>query len=491
MKIKSIFLPAIFIFLFCINNISSQVDSTFIKSVRINNNIVAKKFWNNLVIAKKDIISFDFDTHKSSSNEVEVFHRISLNGAPINLDDIMSKTVSFPLLDSGNYVLKIQGYTNTSNETKPAYIKFSVDTNPAKIESAEAISEITIDKTLFYVVLGFIIILLALNGIWLIKRFSTKVESEPEYQRLNKKTLLKEIKSKSENLKDLHYSNNQMKESIRNLREQNNNLRVQVKELKQHTENLEKANSELLEQKARLEKSKLLNEELHIKKEKLFATAIHDIKNPAAAIKGYVELLDSFDLNAVEQQEIIQYLVDTSSRIVQLAQKMSVAIAQNESNLDPHFESSSIKSIIDSVCYQNIANANKKRIKLINNASPQTPKIDIDSEKIHEALDNLVNNAIKFSYPNSTVIVKSYFNEKKNFVEVIDNGIGLDSEDLNHLFEKGAQLSSKPTGDEESSGLGLWIVKNIIDEHGGTITVTSKKNVGTTFKVELPLKRNK
>jgi signal transduction histidine kinase len=332
-----------------------------------------------------------------------------------------------------------------------------------------------------------------LNIIYFFLRFlkNSRINTDPEYRRFNKKELLKEVFSKSENLNDLNYSNNQLKESIRTLREQNNNLRAQVRELKQHIENLEKANSELLEQKTKLEKSIVLGEELHVKKEKLFATAVHDIKNPAAAIKGYVELLESFDLNAVEQQEIIKYLVDTSSRIVDLAQKMSVAIAQSETNAEPNFESSSLKLIIDSVCYQNIANANRKQIKLINNASPQTPKIEIDKEKMHEAIDNIVNNAIKFSYPNSTVIIKSYFNEKKIFIEVIDNGVGMNPEDLDHLFVKGAKLSSKPTGSEESSGLGLWIVKNIIDEHGGIITVASKKNTGSTFKIELPLKRKK
>ncbi len=493
MKIYSIILKSLFI-LFIYNLILyCQVDSTYISSVRINGNVVLSKFWSNLSISKKDIISFDFNTQRTGTGSEEMLHRIILNGVPINLENMNSRTVSFSLLDSGNYLLKIQGYTKTSNEAKPAYIKFNVDINPITVYNEISDSDISLSKEYYYTALVFISLLLLFNVVYFSLRLlrNKRTNTDPEYKRYNKKELLKEVFSKSENLNDLNYSNSQLKESVKTLREQNNNLRTQVRELKQHIENLEKANSELLEQKTKLEKSIVLGEELHIKKEKLFATAVHDIKNPAAAIKGYVELLESFDLNAVEQQEIIQYLVDTSARIVDLAQKMSVAIAQSDTNTAPNFESSSLKSIIDSVCYQNIANANRKQIKLINNASPQTPKIEIDKEKMHEAIDNVVNNAIKFSYPNSTVIIKSYFNEKKIFIEVIDNGVGMDSDDLNHLFEKGAQLSSKPTGSEESSGLGLWIVKNIIDEHGGTIIVSSKKNAGSTFKIELPLKRRK
>ncbi len=490
MKIYALFQKTFLLIIAFYSIVLCQADSTYISSVRINGNVVLHRSWNNIIISKKDIISFDFDTRRIYTGKEGMLHRIILNGVPINLEDMNSRTISFSLLDSGNYLLKIQGYTKTSNEAKPAYIKFTVGTNPIKAHSDNPEVKISINKNLFYAGLILAICLLLLNLIYITRRFFRNLSATPEYKRYNKKELLKEILSKSDNVNDLNYTNNQLKESIRTLREQNNNLRMQVRELKQHIENLEKANSELLEQKTKLEKSIILGEELHVKKEKLFATAVHDIKNPAAAIKGYVELLESFDLNAVEQHEIIKYLVDTSSRIVDLAQKMSVAIAQTE-NVESKFESSSIKSIIDSVCYQNMANANRKQIKLINNASPQTPQIDVDKEKIHEALDNLVNNAIKFSYPETSIIIKSYFNERKIFIEVIDNGVGMNEDDLNHLFQKGVSLSSKPTGNEETSGLGLWIVKNIIDEHGGTMTVASKKNVGSTFKVELPIKRKK
>lgn len=490
MKIHSKLVAAILFFvLISFAKYYCQADSTYFTSVRINSNSIGNKSWNKLLLSKNDVISFGFETVKENSNNQEMLHRVFLNGNPFNLGNLLSKSVSFSNLDSGNYILKVQGFTKTGIEAKAAYLRFSVGTNSETINDEESTSEIRINKNLLYSLVALIIIVAL---IFLSKKIflkGGKNNSGNGIERLNKKELLGEIKNQKENLNDLTYSYNRVKEEIKKMREQNNGLRQQVKELKQHIDNLEKANLELIEQKEKLEKSKIQVEELHDKKEKLFAIAVHDIKNPAAAIKGYVELLESYDLNAGEQQEIIQHLVDTSSRIVQLAQKMSIAIAQKEPETQSHIEKTSIKAIIDSVCNLNLANANRKRIKLINNASPNTPQIEIDGDKIHEAIDNIVNNAIKYSYPDSVVQVKSYFNEKRIFIEIVDNGTGLDSKDLVHLFEKGARLSSIPTAGEESSGLGLWIVKNIIDEHGGIIKVTSKKDAGTTFKIELPLKR--
>jgi len=70
---------------------------------------------------------------------------------------------------------------------------------------------------------------------------------------------------------------------------------------------------------------------------------------------------------------------------------------------------------------------------------------------------------------------------------VKDTGVGLSGEDLKHSFQKGAVLSAKPTGLEKSSGLGLWIVKKIIEEHNGKVWVESKLGDGSTFAFEIPI----
>jgi signal transduction histidine kinase len=229
--------------------------------------------------------------------------------------------------------------------------------------------------------------------------------------------------------------------------------------------------------------------ELQKQKEELFSIAIHDIKNPAAAIKSYVELLEGYDLNAVEQQEIVKYLIDSTEQIINLAQTINMSVMGTEHNPDAveRKDEVSLYQIVKSIISQNIGYAKKKEVHLINKTTPDTPNILAIKSKIEEVIFNLINNAVKFAPPGTLVFVKSYFTEKSVVLEITDNGVGLSEEDANKAFTRGGILSSKPTGDEESSGLGLWIVKKFIEEHDGEVWLESKINVGSTFGIKLPI----
>lgn len=285
-----------------------------------------------------------------------------------------------------------------------------------------------------------------------------------------------------------------LREMVKKLQDENSVLKMQVDAqtnqieiLKRHNNELTEVNTELSLQRDKLTLSKKNLEVLQQRKEELFAMAIHDIKNPAGAIKGYVDLLRSYDFNAVEQQEIMGHLVQTSFRIVEIAQSISTIIAEAENNSSLKLRRSPIKAIIDDVCNRNLVYAQSKEVKIINGSSPDSPYVLIDEFKIEEAIENLVNNAIKFAKPETIVQVRSYFNSNEVSIEISDNGVGMSKEDIAKAFSKGAKLTAKPTGGETSSGLGLWIVKNIIEGHGGKITVESKLGSGTKFTIKLPI----
>ena len=290
-----------------------------------------------------------------------------------------------------------------------------------------------------------------------------------------------------EALNEINYAYNNLKTAWTNLKEENKALNNKISFLTNNITDLEAANYELLKQKEKLVHNENRLLELQKQKEELFSIAIHDIKNPAAAIKSYVELLEGYDLNAVEQQEIVKYLVDSTEQILHLAQSINKSVMGEETDeLEEDKESVSLHKIVKSIISQNIGYANKKKVELINKTTHDTPDIDARKSKIEEVIFNLINNAIKFSPPETKVFIKSYFTENNVSLEITDNGVGIASEDLNKAFTKGGILTAKPTGDEESTGLGLWIVKKIIEEHGGKVWVDSKLNVGTTFGFRLP-----
>jgi signal transduction histidine kinase len=110
-----------------------------------------------------------------------------------------------------------------------------------------------------------------------------------------------------------------------------------------------------------------------------------------------------------------------------------------------------------------------------------------DADRIREAIDNLISNAIKYSPIGGKISVLVGQEANKTVIRVVDEGAGLSPEDIGRLFGRFQRLSAKPTAGESSTGLGLSIVKRIIDMHGGDVTANSAgPGQGSTFTITLP-----
>ncbi|MFH1194253.1 MAG: HAMP domain-containing sensor histidine kinase [bacterium] len=285
--------------------------------------------------------------------------------------------------------------------------------------------------------------------------------------------------SDDDKLRKLERENDKLREELEQVQAQNRDMLFKIESLKSSNVDLKKQKDYLVENK-----KKLL--ELQKEKDDLFTIVMHDIKNPASAIQNFVKLLESYDLNAVEQHQIMESLVTTSSRILKLAEEVSHVMSVESRLFQVKYGKHKITDIIDIVKkrFENIAQ--QKSIAIYVHEGIITP-VEMDADKIEEVLDNLVSNAIKFAPMNSAVNIKAGISEGKLNVEVIDDGYGLSPEDIQRAFTKGAKLSNRPTGGENSTGLGLWIVKRIIDEHKGRVWIKSKKGQGSTFAFQIPV----
>jgi signal transduction histidine kinase len=293
----------------------------------------------------------------------------------------------------------------------------------------------------------------------------------------------------------LREENARLTESVHRLEDENKILLGRIhafgnqnETLAKHNDELNEINRQLKEDKEKLQAQKMQLEELHRRKDELFAITIHDLKNPAGALKGFVDILRTYELSADEQRSIIEHITNLTIRIVEITKSISTILAQAENKDTLQRKLYSIKPIIDEVCNQNKAYAESKNVQIINNSSPDTPPIFIDEYKIEKAIGNLIDNAIKFARAETIVRITSYFDAINVVLEISDNGVGMSKEDIALAFSRGAKLSAQPTGNENSSGLGLWIVKQIIEGHQGTIAIESKVDIGTKFIIRLPIK---
>ena len=263
-------------------------------------------------------------------------------------------------------------------------------------------------------------------------------------------------------------------------------MKGQIDAMNQRTAELSKRNKEVEEKLDKLTKSKNDLEELSKQKDELFAIVIHDIKNPAALIKNLVDLLRSYDLTANEQQEIIEDIAQTTLKIVKLSQEVTKILTLESGLMNLELEPAPINVIIEDVVTRNRVVAQKKKMTLFTELSNDLPDVEMDAQKIEEVLDNLISNAIKFTQEGGTVRVKAYKELRDIIVEVSDNGLGLSEDDVAKAFRRGQKLSASPTGGETSTGLGLWIVKKIIDAHHGRVWIKSILGKGSTFAFALP-----
>jgi len=268
-------------------------------------------------------------------------------------------------------------------------------------------------------------------------------------------------------------------------------MKGQIDAMNQRTKELTKRNKELEEKLDKLSKSKNDLEELSKQKDELFAIVIHDIKNPAALIKNLVDLLRSYDLTANEQQEIIEDIAQTTLKIVQLSQEVTKILTLESGLMNLEFEPAPINMVIEDVVTRNKPAAQKKKMTLFTELPNDLPEVEMDAQKIDEVLDNLISNAIKFTHEGGTVRVKAYKELRDIVVEVSDNGLGLSEEDVAKAFRRGQKLSASPTGGESSTGMGLWIVKKIIDAHHGKVWIKSILGKGSTFAFSLPARQPK
>ena len=477
--ITSAIITCISLIIFITSSVSSAPLNTVpeikITSIRAGDSILDETHINHFSISKDSQLIVYFKVNNAPS---QVFFRIFLDGIMVE-SKYEGQSYSLVKLTNGAHVFKILPYTSDLSEGVPAVFSFTVVEPIKQVTSKVATSaeRFSVSMTLVYVLAGVIFIQLIIIIVVLVRR------REP-----------KQVKTITEDVGyELHQAKRSHKNALDELKRQtdeNEYLREQIKVLNSDIQLLETTNVRLVEQKEKLTESKHKLELLQSQKEELFTIAVHDIKNPASAIRGYIELLNSYDLNATEQHEIMTSLVETSESIVQMSQSMCTLITKNMPEPKYKMILGSVVGIVNDVCMQNASYAKSKKVKLENKSLHSLPDVKMDAEKIEEALDNLVNNAIKYAPPETNVEVRTFIrdgNKKFVAIEVKDSGVGLSEADLKKSFQKGVMLTPKPTGLEQSSGLGLWIVKKIIEEHGGRVYVNSKEGFGSTFGFELPL----
>ena len=214
------------------------------------------------------------------------------------------------------------------------------------------------------------------------------------------------------------------------------------------------------------------------------ADIAHDLRNPLTVIGGYVESMHDGVLNPTpERLDAIQTEVQHLERLVEDLRILSQADA---GKLGLNRVAVSIPNLLDQTVQSYRALTDKQRIVLKVDVAAGLPEIPADPDRLAQVLGNLITNSIRYTHPGGEITLQAKTEAKSVVLTVSDNGKGVPSDALPYIFDRFYQVDDARSGGDES-GLGLTIVKSIVEAHGGSVNAESSPGKGTSIKIVLPI----
>jgi signal transduction histidine kinase len=245
--------------------------------------------------------------------------------------------------------------------------------------------------------------------------------------------------------------------------------------------------SERYENEIKLKKFAEELQELNSSKDKFFSLLAHDLRSPFNGILGFSKVLfdEINDLSSEEIREYIGYVYTSSKNVYNLIENLlqwskiqSGRIQFQPITMDLYEEIFRVINLYTTIAIE-------KKIKLLNTV-PVNSFIKADQNLLNSILQNLISNAIKFTGTGGNVVISYNRNGDITEITVEDNGIGISEENIGKLFKIEAQFSTSGTNNEQGSGLGLVLCKELLTKINGFIKVDSKLNEGTKITFGFP-----
>lgn len=214
----------------------------------------------------------------------------------------------------------------------------------------------------------------------------------------------------------------------------------------------------------------------------------HELRTPITSIQGFAELLLADETLAGDTREFLEIIVNESQRLSKmLSTFLSVSNLEQSDKKDVTKTTVKLDTVVSEVVDELRETAKRKRIRLVENANTHLPPIAADRGLIRRAVSNLIDNAIKYSPERTSVIISTILEADFLRVVVEDRGYGIPTNEKEKIWQKFYRVARDGQDkEEESTGLGLPLVKEIVEQHGGAVEVESEAGQGSKFSFTLP-----
>lgn len=241
-------------------------------------------------------------------------------------------------------------------------------------------------------------------------------------------------------------------------------------------------------EKLRDQTKKLL--ELNSAKDKFISIVSHDLRAPFTSLLGFSEILLNEDLSSEDRTEYVNYIYEASNSQLQLINYLLDWSRLQSGRVQLEHQTLNVKNLVAACVASLTGNAVRKDISIVTDID-QELEIYADTRLITQVITNLLSNALKFTPQGKKIyIYADKFKEDSIEIVVKDEGVGISSENQSKLFKIDQKLSLEGTGGEKGTGLGLTLVKEIVEKHNGNIWFYSEEEKGSEFHITIPAALN-
>ncbi len=260
-----------------------------------------------------------------------------------------------------------------------------------------------------------------------------------------------------------------------------------VETLEKSIVSLEKTSKMLVKRDVALRKAYEDLKSLDNEKTEFVSIAAHQLRTPITAARWALTYLKEDQDNLTEKQQGLVSRAEISvERIFQLVEELLELNRMDFGTITLDIANGNIEKLCEDIIQEHEHIQEQQQVSIERNFSHTPKAVKFDSLRLKQVVDNLVDNAIKYSGESSSIIVSTSYDDAQANINVSDYGIGIPAEDQGRMFQKFSRLENAEQVDPDGTGLGLYVGRKIIEAHGGTVSYKPNEPTGSIFTISLP-----